>query len=80
MDGDENHATTKKTSTDGVVTWKVKVNLSDDAKTMTVTDNLPNGIHLTGLVFGRHYGQTPTTISGNSISAITGQYEWGLRT
>lgn len=50
MDGDENHATTKKTSTDGVVTWKVKVNLSDDAKTMTVTDNLPNGIHLTGLV------------------------------
>ena len=40
MDGDENHATTKKTSTDGVVTWKVKVNLSDDAKTMTVTDNL----------------------------------------
>lgn len=77
MDGDENHATTKKTSTDGVVTWKVKVNLSDDAKTMTVTDNLPNGIHLTGLVFGRHYSQTPVTISGNNISALTGQYEWG---
>ena len=77
MDGDENHATTKKTSTDGVVTWKVKVNLSDDAKTMTVTDNLPNGVHLTGLVFGRHYSQTPVTISGNNISALTGQYEWG---
>ena len=77
MDGDENHATTKKTRTDGVVTWKVKVNLSDDAKTMTVTDNLPNGVHLTGLVFGRHYSQTPVTISGNNISALTGQYEWG---
>ena len=77
MDGDENHATTKKTSMDGVVTWKVKVNLSDDAKTMTVTDNLPNGVHLTGLVFGRHYSQTPVTISGNNISALTGQYEWG---
>ena len=30
---------------------KAWLNLSDDAKTMTVTDNLPNGIPLTGLVF-----------------------------
>lgn len=77
MDGDENHATTKKTSTDGVVTWKVKVNLSDDAKNMTVTDTLPKSVHLTGLVFGRHWSQTTATISDKTISAATNQYDWG---
>jgi len=77
MDGDENQATTKKTSNDGIVTWKVKVNLSDDAKTMTVKDSLPDEVHLKELVFGRHWSQTKATISDNSISAITGQYEWG---
>lgn len=77
MDGDENPATSTKSSTDGVITWKVKVNLSDDATSMTVTDTLPDGVSLTGLVFGRHYSQTTATISGNSISAETGEYEWG---
>lgn len=77
MDGDENPATSTKSSTDGVITWKVKVNLSDDATSMTVTDTLPEGVSLTGLVFGRHYSQTTATISGNSISAETGEYEWG---
>ncbi|MGJ7438883.1 SpaA isopeptide-forming pilin-related protein [Streptococcus equinus] len=77
MDGDENQATTKKTSNDGIVTWKVKVNLSDDAKTMTVKDSLPDEVHLKELVFGRHWSQTKATISDNSISATTGQYEWG---
>lgn len=77
MDGDENPATSTKSSTDGIITWKVKVNLSDDATSMTVTDTLPDGVSLTGLVFGRHYSQTTATIFGNSISAETGQYEWG---
>ena len=77
MDGDENPATSTKSSTDGVITWKVKVNLSDDATSMTVTDTLPDGVSLIGLVFGRHYSQTTATISGNSISAETGEYEWG---
>ncbi|WP_287969575.1 hypothetical protein [Streptococcus sp.] len=77
MDGDENQATTKKTSNDGIITWKVKVNLSDDAKTMTVKDSLPDEVHLKELVFGRHWSQTKATISDNGISATTGQYEWG---
>ncbi|SEQ12039.1 hypothetical protein SAMN05216346_10537 [Streptococcus equinus] len=77
MDGDEKHATTQKVSTDGVVTWKVKVNLSDDAKSMTVKDTLPNGIHLTNLIFGCHYSQKSATINGNNISALTGQNDWG---
>lgn len=77
MDGNENPATSTITSKDGIIVWKVKVNLSDDATSMTVTDTLPDGVSLTGLVFGRHYSQTTATISGNSISAETGEYEWG---
>ena len=75
MDGDENHATTKKTSTDGVVTWKVKVNLSDDATSMTVTDTLPEGVSLTGLTYGQHWGQISAVISGTSITS--GENGWG---
>lgn len=77
MDGDEKRNTTEKVSTNGVVTWKVKVNLSDDAETMTVKDTLPNGVHLTNLIFGCHYSQRSATINGNSISALTGQNDWG---
>ncbi|WP_423216196.1 SpaA isopeptide-forming pilin-related protein [Streptococcus equinus] len=77
MDGDENQATTQKTSNDGTVVWKIKVNLSDNAKNLKVTDRLPSGVHLKELVFGRHWSQTKATISDKSISATTGQYEWG---
>lgn len=75
MDGDENPATSTKSSTDGVITWKVKVNLSDDATSMTVTDTLPEGVSLTGLTYGQHWGQISAVISGTSITS--GENSWG---
>ncbi|MGY3781689.1 SpaA isopeptide-forming pilin-related protein, partial [Streptococcus gallolyticus] len=75
MDGDENPATSMKSSTDGVITWKVKVNLSDDATSMTVTDTLPDSVSLTGLTYGQHWGQISAVISGTSITS--GENGWG---
>lgn len=75
MDGDENPATSTKSSTDGVITWKVKVNLSDDATSMTVTDTLPDSVSLTGLTYGQHWGQISAVISGTSITS--GENGWG---
>lgn len=75
MDGNENPATSTITSKDGIIVWKVKVNLSDDATSMTVTDTLPSGVSLSGLTYGQHWGQIYAGISGSSITG--GENDWG---
>ncbi len=75
MDGNENPATSTITSKDGIIVWKVKVNLSDDATSMTVTDTLPSGVSLSGLTYGQHWGQISAGISGTSITS--GENDWG---
>jgi hypothetical protein len=76
MDGNENPATSTITSKDGIIVWKVKVNLSDDATSMTVTDTLPSGVSLSGLTYGQHWGQIYAGISGSSITG--GENDWGM--
>lgn len=69
MDGNENQATSIVNSEDGTVTWKVKIRLTDDIQSMTVTDTLPSNVNLVGFSYGQHTSQIAATISGSSISA-----------
>lgn len=75
MDGNENDAASSIVSEDGIVTWKVKVMLSDDAKRMTIIDNLPENVDLVDLQYGQHWGQITAPISGNTIAS--GADGWG---
>lgn len=79
MDGDGNPGTTTKTSEDGVVTWKIKVNLASalNAKSMTITDTLPDGVSLTGLTYGKYNDLVTASLKG---SKITGSNDsWGTK-
>ena len=69
MDGDGKTGTTSIVTTDGSLTWKVRVRLSTDCTTLTLTDNLPKGVTLTGLTFANQQ----LTIGENG--AITGTLE-----
>ena len=69
MDGDGKTGTTSIVTTDGSLTWKVRVRLSTDCTTLTLTDNLPEGVTLTGLTFANQQ----LTIGENG--AITGTLE-----
>ncbi|WP_288263798.1 SpaA isopeptide-forming pilin-related protein [uncultured Streptococcus sp.] len=70
MDGDGNPGTTTKTSEDGVVTWKIKVNLASalKAKSMTITDTLPDGVSLTGLTYGKYNDLVTASLKGSKIT------------
>ena len=64
-DGNGNKESTPFTTTDGVLTWKVRVRTSKDCDKVTVVDTLPQGVTLTGIKFGN----TELTISnGTQIS------------
>ena len=63
-DGNGQSGTSYISTTDGVLTWKVRVRLGTDCTTLTVTDTLPEGITLTGLSFAG----TALTISDSSIT------------
>lgn len=65
MDGDGKTGTTSIVTTDGSLTWKVRVRLSADCTTLTLTDNLPEGVTLTGLSFAN---QELTIGEGGSIT------------
>lgn len=79
MDGDGNPGTTTKTSEDGVVTWKIKVNLASalNAKSMTITDMLPEGVSLTGLTYGKYNGLVTASQKGGKITG--GDDSWGTK-
>ncbi|SCW39339.1 Cna protein B-type domain-containing protein [Streptococcus equinus] len=70
MDGDGNPGTTTKTSEDGIVTWKIKVNLASalNAKSMTITDTLPDGVSLTGLTYGKYNDLVTASLKGSKIT------------
>jgi LPXTG-motif cell wall-anchored protein len=74
-DGRGNSGTTKTTSTDGTVTWMVKVVLDDNATNMTVTDTLPEGISLTALSYGQRWGQINANFDNNLLTQ--GTNGWG---
>ena len=64
-DGNGNKESTPFTTTDGVLTWKVRVRTSKDCNQVTVVDTLPQGVTLTGIKFGN----TELTIgNGTQIS------------
>lgn len=75
MDGNENESASNAVSEDGTVTWKVKVALPDDAKSMTVVDELPQDVALAGLKYGQHWGQIDAKLSGNTLAS--GDNRWG---
>ncbi|SDQ39407.1 SpaA isopeptide-forming pilin-related protein [Streptococcus equinus] len=79
MDGDGNPGTTTKTSEDGIVTWKIKVNLASalNAKSMTITDTLPDGVSLTGLTYGKYNGLVTASLKGGKITG--GDDSWGTK-
>lgn len=79
MDGDGNPGTTTKNSEDGVVTWKIKVNLASaqKAKSMTITDTLPDGVSLTGLTYGKYNGLVTASLKGGKITG--GDDNWGTK-
>lgn len=65
MDGDGKTGTSSIVTTNGELTWKVRVRLSADCTTLTLTDNLPKGVTLTGLTFAN---QELTIGEGGSIT------------
>ncbi|MBJ7541713.1 hypothetical protein JG537_08325 [Streptococcus sp. SL1232] len=75
MDGNGNSGTTNTTSSDGTVTWMVRVDLDDNATSMTVTDTLPEGVSLTGLTYGQRWGQIAANLDNNILTE--GANEWG---
>lgn len=79
MDGDGNPGTTTKTSEDGIVTWKIKVNLASapNAKSMTITDTLPDGVSLTGLTYGKYNDLVTASLKGSKITG--GDDSWGTK-
>ncbi|MDY2936758.1 MAG: collagen binding domain-containing protein, partial [Fusicatenibacter sp.] len=74
MDGDGNTGTTNIVTTNGELTWKVRVRLGADCTTLTVTDTLPEGVTLTGLIFANQAltigtdGSITGTLEGLTIS------------
>lgn len=75
MDGDGKTGTTSIVTTDGSLTWKVRVRLGADCTTLTLTDNLPAGVTLTGLTFANQEltigqdGSITGTLEGLTISS-----------
>ena len=63
-DGNGNKESTPFTTTDGVLTWKVRVRTSKDCNQLTVVDTLPQGVTLTGIKLDN----TNLPISGTQIS------------
>lgn len=79
MDEDGNPETTTNTSEDGIVTWKIKVNLASalNAKSMTITDMLPEGVSLTELTYGKYNGLVTALLKGGKITG--GDDSWGTK-
>lgn len=68
-----------KMDEDGIVTWKIKVNLASalNAKSMTITDMLPEGVSLTGLTYGKYNGLVTASLKGGKITG--GDDSWGTK-
>lgn len=68
-----------KMDEDGIVTWKIKVNLASalNAKSMTITDMLPEGVSLTGLTYGKYNGLVTALLKGGKITG--GDDSWGTK-
>ena len=75
MDGNGETGTTSIVTTDGSLTWKVRVRLGADCTTLTLTDNLPTDVTLTGLTFANQEltigddGSITGTLEGLTISS-----------
>ena len=63
-DGNGNKDSTPFTTTDGVLTWKVRVRTSKDCNKVTIVDTLPPGVTLTGIKLDN----TNLTINETKIS------------
>lgn len=63
-DGNGNKDSTPFTTTDGVLTWKVRVRTSKDCNKVTIVDTLPQGVTLTGIKLDN----TNLTINETKIS------------
>lgn len=74
MDGDGKTGTSSIVTTNGELTWKVRVRLGADCTTLTLTDNLPEGVTLTGLTFANQAltigedGSITGTLEGLTLS------------
>ncbi|MDY5783353.1 MAG: collagen binding domain-containing protein [Gemmiger sp.] len=74
MDGDGKTGTSSIVTTNGELTWKVRVRLDADCTTLTLTDNLPEGVTLTGLTFANQAltigedGSITGTLEGLTVS------------
>lgn len=68
-----------KMDEDGIVTWKIKVNLASalNAKSMTITDMLPESVSLTGLTYGKYNGLVTALLKGGKITG--GDDSWGTK-
>lgn len=73
-DGNGNEGTSMVQSSDGSLTWIIKVVMNDTATSMTVTDTLPDDVTLTSLTYGTQYGPVTATISGDTITAGSDTY------
>lgn len=73
-DGSGKAETSSITTSDGKLTWKVKVRTDTDCSKVTVEDTLPAGVTLTNVQFNYNTWLTPDTngnISGNHYTEYT---------
>lgn len=75
MDGQKQEGTTVTSSEDGIVQWKVKINLNDDLPELNISDQLPVDsegnpmVNLQSIQLGDEYNQSGLIISGGSIAS-----------
>lgn len=75
MDGQKQEGTTVTSSEDGIVQWKVKINLNDDFSELNISDQLPVDsegnpmVNLQSIQLGDEYNQNGLIISGESIAS-----------
>lgn len=78
-DGNGNTGNTVVTSQDGTVTWKVEVYLNDNFNQLIITDNLPSGVILEKISYGRQNEQQDASVDGNGNIVASGTENQNLQ-
>lgn len=76
-DGNDKADSSVVTSKDGIITWKVKVSLSENIDELEIIDTLPQGITLVEVKYGHPYDLLSTNINNDgTITAINSSDSW----